>query len=1079
MIDISIIARELNLPPEKVQRTVELLDEGNTISFVSRFRKDETGGLDEKQVHAIKQQVNSLRALAERKDFILKSIESQGKLTDDIKVALDKATTSRAVEDVYLPFKPRKKSRAQEARQKGLGPLAEDIYNGTSPEVDLATRATDYVRVDKGLTSVDEVIAGVSDLLAEQFADDAELRNEIRKLVEENGKLTSKATAQEKPAKSADEVSEVPAEELSQNTQAMPSADEPEQAPAEPEKVDSVAASTEPVAAEAKSDTVETEKEESASSDEAAEAATSDDAASEQSQETAAEEAISEPVETADSKDEPTASEPVPSTVDQPAAQAKTKTKSKKKKKKKKRTSDDPFKDYHDYKQPLSKTLHYHVLGINRGERSRKLDVKIDCDEKKIVELAEKKLVPEGHPFADHLKSCVKDALSRLMLPSIEREIRRELTEAAEKHAVDVYSNGLRNLLLQPPMRNRRVLAIHPGYKRGCSVAILEINGEILHTDHVFVVGNQTRREESRKKVADLAKEYSVDLIAIGNGPASREAEQMVSDSIENYMMDNKSIRYVIVSDAGVNIYSTSEVGREELPDASPAVRSAVSIGRRLQDPMSELVKVNPANIGVGMYQHDVKAKHLGESLQEVVQFCVNRVGADANTASASLLSYISGMNPLTARRMVEHRQQKGGFSNREELKEVSGIGDTTFAQAAGFLRVCGGDSPLDSTSIHPENYSIAEEIIRRVDTTAAELFPQEARKVVPVPQEASAETAVEAEPSPEVAEEKPAEPLADAAEQNDDADQNANDESASPTAVEGDTSTSEAEHIPIEGAVSTEPDSEPSDSTSSNESTGEAEQAAAESTPAEVKKVPPPPRPKPSPELIAARKKRREIVERIAALELDSLAGELSAGSLLLTDVVRAMKRPDWDPREKLRKPVMRRALLKVGEITTGQELEAQVVNVVDFGVFVDIGIGESCLVHVSQLSNRYIKDPQVVFTVGDVIKTWVTEVDTEKRRVKLTAIRPGTERSRGQRNKKFGKRDRSSDGANNRSGRKPNRGDRKKSNFKKSWKPKPRKPKPVTPITDELLAGDAPMTSFSDLVQFVKKKPEDKSDK
>ena len=1036
MIDIAVIARDQNLPPEKVQRTVELLDDGNTIPFITRFRKDETGGLNEEQILSIKQQATSLRALAERKAFVLKSIDSQGKLTDELKVAIDKANTSSAVEDVYLPFKPRKKSRAQDARQKGLGPLAEAIFNGTAPEVDLATKATEYVRVDKGLSSVDEVIRGVSDLLAERFADDVELRQELRKLVNETGKLTAQSTVKEEPEAPKEEAAKqeaAPKEAATEKVKAMPAAEKAE-----------TTEEAKPVA-EVKAETPATEP-----------------AAEKKEAEPAAEVAAEKPAQPEAS--DATTTEPKPDAAKEatPAAATVTDAKPKpKKKKKKKKPVDDPYKDYHNFKQPLKKFPHHRVLSINRGERARKLKVKIECDDKKVFDLAVKKLVPEDHPFAEHMKVCVKDALSRLVLPSLEREIRRQMTEGAEKHAVEVFANNLRNLLLQPPIRNRRVLAIDPGYKRGCSVAILERNGDLLHSDHVFVVGNQTRRDESKKKVADLATKYSVDLIAIGNGAACREAEKMISDCIEAHLGDNQSIRYVMVNEAGASIYSTSEVGREELPDLSPAVRSAVSIGRRLQDPMSELVKISPANIGVGMYQHDVKAKHLGESLEEVVQFCVNRVGVDANTASPSLLSYVSGLNALTARRLVEHRKENGEFKNRSQLKEVSGVGDATFVQVAGFLRISDGDSPLDATSIHPESYPIAEEIIKRVNATADELFPQEVRaaakrplKPLPKPVETPAATAATAATEATPAEATPAEAA----------------KPVTPAPTEAATPAAESETKPV-----TQPVTVPAAEAAAATETAKPAEAA---KPVETRTaaVPPPSRPNPTPELVAARKKRREIVQRISDLELDKLAAEIPAGKMLLTDIVRSMKRPDWDPREKIRKPLFRRGMLKTDDVQPGMELEAQVVNVVDFGVFVDIGLGESCLVHVSQLSNRFIRDPQVVYSVGDVIRTWVSEIDTKKRRVKLTAIRPGTEKGKGQRRRKP---ERGSAEGSGRPNRKPaSRGQKKRGDFKKSWKPKPKAPKPVKPITDEMLAGDAPMTSFSDLMQFVKKKPESKSD-
>ena len=421
----------------------------------------------------------------------------------------------------------------------------------------------------------------------------------------------------------------------------------------------------------------------------------------------------------------------------------------KKKKKKKKRVDNDPFKDYHDYQQPLKNIPHHRVLAVNRGERAGNLKVKIQGDEKQLNDLAVADLVPDSHPFHEFLRKCASDSLTKVLLPSLEREIRRELTESAEKHAVEVFASNLRNLLLQPPIRDQRILVIDPGFKRGCAVAILGPFGNLLDSGHVFVVGNQSRHEDSAQRLVDWINKYSIDIIAIGNGAACRQAEQLVSDTISKHLQDHK-VRYVMVNEAGASIYSTSEIGREELPDASPAIRSAVSIGRRLQDPLSELVKISPANIGVGMYQHDIKAKHLSDSLDEVVQFCVNQVGVNVNTASPSLLKYVSGLNALTARRLVELRQKINGFKNRQQLKEVNGIGDATFVQAAGFLRIRGGDTPLDATAIHPESYAIAENIIGHVNSTPEELFSFESDVIPPSPPVPAAAKPVAENPTPE-----------------------------------------------------------------------------------------------------------------------------------------------------------------------------------------------------------------------------------------------------------------------------------------------------------------------------------------
>ncbi|MFT7632145.1 MAG: hypothetical protein ACI87E_003194, partial [Mariniblastus sp.] len=773
-IDLAIVARDLKLPPEKIEKTVELLDAGNTISFITRFRKDLTGGLDEQQILAVKQRVVQLRALSERKAFVLKSIDSQSKLTDGLKTQINKATSSRRLEDLYLPYKPKKQSRAALARQQGLEPFADDIFNGTSPDVDIATRATEFVRVDKDLNSVDDVIKGVGDLITERLSENDELRSSLRKIMWTEGKLTSVAIVTE-PAptpveKDTPVTAPATAPTVAENAPAEAAAKTPEAQPAETvatPTTETTAPSVEPTAssgaaiADPPASAADPVPAADSAIDAPAETAATPSDAAELSTETTQATLPQAPVDstpepspahtplspvvtddsaavtestTAESTTEPGSTEkteaatPIaesPETNPEPTdAAAAAKPKKKKKKKKKKKTGEDPFKDYRDFKQPLKQVPNHRVLAINRGERASALKVKILVEGDKLSIAANEALVPTEHPFKEFLSKCATDALSRMMVPSLEREIRRELTELAEKHAVEVFANNLRNLLLQPPVRNKTVLAIDPGFKRGCSVAVLDPCGNLLDSGHVFVVGNQSRRDESKTKIAAWVKKYGADVIAIGNGAACRQTEQMVSDTIAEQLQDYKT-SYAMVNEAGASIYSTSEIGREEMPDVSPSIRSAASIGRRLQDPLSELVKIVPASIGVGMYQHDVKAKHLSESLDEVVRFCVNRVGVDVNTASHSLLKYVSGLNSLTARRVIEHRQANGQFKNRSQLTEINGFGDATFVQSAGFLRIHNGDSPLDCTPIHPESYGIADDVLKQIDVSVEELLPK------------------------------------------------------------------------------------------------------------------------------------------------------------------------------------------------------------------------------------------------------------------------------------------------------------------------------------------------------------------
>lgn len=1097
-VDLAIVARDLKLPPENVEKTVQLLDEGNTIPFITRFRKDLTGGLNEKQILVIKQQVASLRALAERKSFILKSIESQGKLTDDLKSAILRATSSRRLEDVYLPFKPKKQTRAATAKQQGLEPLANDIFSADSPDVDLATRATEFVRVDKGLNSVDDVIRGVADLLVERFGENGDLRHSLRQVMWNTGKLVSKSTGVATESKNVEKSkSKEETATKKSNLQAKPETDLPKALVKKEDTTDPP-----PVASESKSEseareaskdsaqsspaesdsvaiaedvdqsstlpaetTTPTEQPDSAPVVDPAVDNTVDAVGEEAAPDSSAQQSSSTAAVTDQSETPATDSMTENGSTDETKSVAATAPAKKKKKKKKKKPAADPFSDYHDFQQSVKNIPHHRVLAINRGERAGQLKVEIKADDVKLTELARTTLVPEDHAFSEFLNSCAADALGKVLVPSLEREIRRELTEAAEKHAVDVFASNLRNLLLQAPIRDQRILAIDPGFKRGCSVAVLDPLGQVLDSGHVFVVGNATRRDESKQKLVSWIKQHSVDIVAIGNGAACRQTEQMVSDAIAEHLLDHK-VRYIMVNEAGASIYCTSEIGREELPDATPSIRSAVSIGRRLQDPLSELVKISPANIGVGMYQHDVKAKHLSDSLDDVVEFCVNQVGVNVNTASPSLLKYVSGLNALAARRLVEHRQKINGFKNRNQLKEVNGIGDATFVQAAGFLRIRGGDEPLDSTSIHPESYELARNIINRVQAKPEKLFPYEP-DVIPQP--------VIASPTPDTssssAEQKPADPPvssepADAPtvqESNLDAPAQA---IAEPK-VEAVEETNTSANLESSDAASTT-QATPAEQPATDDQSATA--SASEETPQNQPVVPrsPNPRPQMCPE-------RKEAIDKLMELDIAQVANENSAGKMLVRDVLLAIRKPDWDPRDKVKKPILRRGIIKVDDLKPEMQLEGQIVNVVDFGVFVDIGLGESSLVHVSQLSNQYVRDPYRFCAVGDVLRVWVSEVDAERRRVKLTAIRPGSKssssqsRSSGARKhapskKPYGKKPK---------GRSAGYQGSRKSTRTDYARRKP--PKPVKPITDDMLAGDEPMRSFSDLLQFVNKKPEE----
>jgi uncharacterized protein len=688
----------------------------------------------------------------------------------------------------------------------------------------------------------------------------------------------------------------------------------------------------------------------------------------------------------------------------------------KRKKKKKKKQSEDPYREFQSFSQPITKIPHHRLLAINRGERAERLRVKIVVDEARLLDAAIQHLIRPDHPFLEFMKTCARDALNRLIVPSLEREIRRELTEAAERHAVQVFAHNLKNLLLQAPARNYNVLAIDPGYKRGCSVVALDSGGRFLESDHIFVVGNQARRTESKGKLVDLLNRYDIQLIAIGNGAACRETEQMISDVISE-CPPGKNLRYAIVNEAGASFYSTSEIGREELSDLAPTVRSAVSIGRRLIEPLSELVKISPANIGVGLYQHDVKAKHLNESLDEVVEFCVNRVGVNVNTASPSLLRYVSGLNQLTARRVYEYRVQNGAFRNREQLKQVTGFGEATFIQAAGFLRILGGDQCLDSTSIHPESYPIVDTIFKKIGATVQDIFP----------------ASVNVNPTR-------IEPR----------------ESANKPSTGEDDTTGAAEPL---GATEDAVGPSAIDESGGKSASGAAPENVPSSQSAEL---------------------RRKFLDALRELDANRLAEELNVGQMLIRDILYTLCKPEFDPRNNINRPIFRTSMLKFDDVKPQMCLEAQVVNVVDFGVFVDIGLGTSCLVHVSQLANHFIRDPHRYFGVGDVMKVWVTDVDSGQRRIKLTAIRPAipkpaaplAEQDRQREPRAHSRQPRGAQSKwQGRKGGKPEKFAVRQSRtrFEKTSRPA----KPVKPITQGMLSGVEPMRSFSDLAQFFNRRP------
>jgi uncharacterized protein len=714
----SRIADEVSFRIEQVESVIRLLDDGNTVPFITRYRKEQTGNLDEEQIRAIQDRLQLLRQLSERATAILRLIDGQGKLTPELKAEIEAATTLKRLEDLYLPYRPKRKSRAEAARQKGLEPLADLLWSREQPEVALETVAAAYVTAESGVESVSDALAGASDIIAERISESVPVREAARKIAWRTGQIAAGL------ARSAGE----------------------------------------------------------------------------------------------------TARE---------------------------------FQNYSDYREPVWKVPPHRTLALNRGEKQKALRVRYEWDENVAFNQISGQLELGTHPRAVFLEATLRDALDRLIHPAMDREVRRELTEQAEKHAVTVFAKNLRGLLLQPPLRGKRVLAIDPGFKTGCKVAVLDECGQCLHSDVVFVTGSAEKKSSNVRKLAGFIAEYQCNLIAVGNGTACRETEELISEVIAGHCPE---IRYLIVNEAGASIYSASNVGREEFPDLDATVRGTISIGRRLQDPLSELVKIDPQHLGVGMYQHDVTPRLLKESLDSVVESCVNFVGVDLNTASVSLLRYVSGLNQLIARRVVEWREQKGRFSSRMQLRDVPGIGDATFTQAAGFLKITGGDEPLDTTGIHPESYEVARRLLNRLQV------------------------------SDEI--------------------------------------------------------------------------------------------------LTAPADQRTGLCQQIEKLDRKAVANEMQVGLLTLSDILDALARPGRDPRTDLPKPVFRKGILKLEDLQPGMELTGTVLNVVDFGAFVDIGLKDSGLVHISQLANRFIRSPHEVVAVGDIVSVWVQSVDLERRRVSLTML-------------------------------------------------------------------------------------------
>ena len=715
-MDISkILCKELGLEEWQVNAVISLSDEGCTIPFIARYRKEAHGSLDDQKIHTLIERLEYLRSLDARREEIDKAITDQGKMTDEIKAALAAAETLAALEDIYRPFKPKRRTRATVAKEKGLEPLAEKIL--AQGKDDPLSLAAEFINPELGVETADDALAGAKDIIAEVASDDPEIRKRLRNLYNLGGTVTVKAV--------------------------------------DPEK-------------------------------------------------------------------------------------------------------DSVYTMYYDHSEPVSKIASHRVLAIDRGEKEEFLKVSVTIETDKAYKALEAVMIKNAFsPCADVVREAYIDAYSRLIAPSVEREIRAALTEVACTGAIKNFSNNLHQLLMQPPVKNKVTMGLDPGYRTGCKVAVVDGIGRVMDTGVIYITHGENQLESAKKKVSSLIAKYGVECIAIGNGTASKETEMFVSDLLRK--TGSKAL-YMVVSEAGASVYSASKLAAEEFPDYDLTLRSAISIARRLQDPLAELVKIDPKSIGVGQYQHDMPPKQLAEALDFVVENCVNSVGVDLNTASVSLRSRVSGISSAIAKNIVAYREENGALKSRAELKKVPKLGPKAFEQAAGFLRITGGKEPLDSTAVHPESYPAAKALLKTLGY------------------------------------------------------------------VESDISAGKLSSL-------------------------------------------------------------RDEAEKIG---LPSLAEKLGIGIPTLSDVIDELMKPGRDPRDELPPPLLRSDVLEIKDLKPGMEITGTVRNVIDFGAFVDIGVHQDGLVHISQISKTFIKHPSDVLKTGDIVKVWVISVDEAKKRIALTMIEP-----------------------------------------------------------------------------------------
>ena len=801
---LSKLRDELKVERWQVEAAVKLIDEGNTIPFISRYRKEVTGSLNDEVLRELDERLHYLRNLEEKKESVIASIEEQGKMTDELKEKILAAETLVVVEDLYRPYRPKRKTRASVAKEKGLDGLAEFILDQNAQQP-LEEEAARYVSEEKGVADSKEALQGAKDIIAEAISDEADHRIYIRDITVEEGKIVSSA------------------------------------------------------------------------------------------------------------KDEKTAS---------------------------------VYEMYYAYEEPVKKAAGHRILALNRGEEEKILTVKIEAPTERILQYLAKQVITAENPYTEPvLREVIADSYDRLIAPAIEREIRNSLTETAQEGAIDVFGKNLQQLLMQPPIAGKVVLGWDPAFRTGCKLAVVDPTGKVLDTKVIYPTAPQNKVEEAKKELKRLINKYDISLISVGNGTASRESEQVIVELIKEV---KRPLQYVIVSEAGASVYSASKLATEEFPNFDVGQRSAASIARRLQDPLAELVKIDPKSIGVGQYQHDMNQKKLGEALHGVVEDCVNKVGVDLNTASASLLEYISGVSKTIAKNIVEYREQNGRFTDRKQLLKVSKLGPKAFEQCAGFMRITDGDNPLDATSVHPESYAAAMELLKYLDLTMEDVkkLQAESRNA-----KASRQAERAADNAKQTADSKTA------------ANNRKNDRKNKQVVIRNtNTAMGKALAAAMNGMVLEEEQK--------NKNTGKnADKVQKEKT-------------------MSADKNSVSLTSLAAGKIRDkkAFAQQIGIGEITLDDIIKELEKPARDPRENMPAPILRSDVLDLKDLKPGMVLKGTVRNVIDFGVFVDIGVHQDGLVHISRITERFIKHPLEAVSVGDVVDVKVLEVDVPKKRISLT---------------------------------------------------------------------------------------------